>query len=153
MAGFFFFCLLTSMADVLAEDVRASLLYVGDLNGHLQEWLGSTTAIRHGVAPFDFATASGCDQLVVGPIHARGGTLKFLTTDVPDLVRFAVVAAIGNQITPLCLQSPRWLRLIQTCLFSWKFSLHFKLIGIQCVVQCRICPGATFGLLTILLRF
>ena len=50
-----FDCLLTSMAAVQAEDVRASLLFVGDLNGHHQEWLGSTTTNRHGVAAFDFA--------------------------------------------------------------------------------------------------
>ena len=30
---------------------------------------------RHVVAAFDFATVSGCDQLVVGPAHARGGTV------------------------------------------------------------------------------
>ena len=33
-------CLLTSMAAVQAEDVLASFLFVGDLNGHHQEWLG-----------------------------------------------------------------------------------------------------------------
>ena len=33
--------LLTSMAAMQAEDVRASFLFVGDLNGHHQEWLGS----------------------------------------------------------------------------------------------------------------
>ena len=75
-------CLLTSMAAVQAEDVRASFLFVGDLNGHHQEWLGSTTTNRHGVA-----TVSGCDQLVVGPTHARGGILDLLMTDVPDLFR------------------------------------------------------------------
>ena len=69
---------------------------MGDLNGHHQEWLGSTTMNRHGVAAFHFATVSGCDQLVVGPTHARGGTLNLLMTDVPDLVRVAVVAQIGN---------------------------------------------------------
>ena len=69
-----FYCLLTSMAAVQAEDVRASFLFVGDLNGHHQEWLRSTTTNRHGVAAFDFATVSGCDQLVVGPTYARGGT-------------------------------------------------------------------------------
>ena len=58
--------------------------------------MGSTTTNRHGVAAFDFATVSGCDQLVVGPTHARGGTLALLMTDVPDLVRVAVVAPIGN---------------------------------------------------------
>ena len=79
-----FHCLLASMAAVQAEDVRASFLFVGNLNGHHQEWLGSTTTNRHGVAAFDFATASGCDQLIVGPTHARGGTFDILMTDVPD---------------------------------------------------------------------
>ena len=58
--------------------------------------MGSTTTNRHGVAAFDFATVSGCDQLVVGPTHARGGTLDLLMTDVPDLLRVAVLASIGN---------------------------------------------------------
>ena len=58
--------------------------------------MGSTTTNRHGVAAFDFATVTGCDQLVVGPTHARGRTLGLLMTDVPDLVWVAVVAPIGN---------------------------------------------------------
>ena len=78
-----------------AQDVSASFLFVGDLNGLHQEWLGSTTANRD-VAAFDFATVSGCDQLVVGPTHALGGTLDLQMTDVPNLVRVAVVAPIGN---------------------------------------------------------
>ena len=49
-------CLLTAMAAVQAADARASFLFVGDLNGHHQEWLGSTTTNRHGVAALDFAT-------------------------------------------------------------------------------------------------
>ena len=88
--------LLTSMAAVQAEDVHASFLFVGDLNGHHQGWLGSTTTNRHGVAAFDFATVSGCDQLVVGLTHACGVTLDLLMTDVPDLVWVSVVAPIGN---------------------------------------------------------
>ena len=68
--------LVASMAAVQVEDVRASFLFVGNLNPHHHEWLGSTTTNRHRVAAFDFATVSGCDQLVVGPTHARGGTLK-----------------------------------------------------------------------------
>ena len=79
-----------------AADARASFLFVGDLNGHRQEWLGSTTTNRHGVAALDFATVSGCDQLVIGPTHACGGTLDLLKTDVPDLVRGAVVAPLGR---------------------------------------------------------
>ena len=90
-----FDCLLESMAAVQAEDVRASLLFVGNLKGHHQEWLGTMTTNSYGVAAFDFETVSGCDQLVVGLTHARGGTLDMMT-DVPDLVRVDVVAPIGN---------------------------------------------------------
>ena len=88
--------LLAAMAAVQPGGVCASLLFVCDLNVHHQEWLGSTTTNRHGVAAFDFTTVSGCDQLVVGPIHARGGTLDLLMTEVPDLVQVAVAAPIGN---------------------------------------------------------
>ena len=76
--------------------MRASFLFAGDLNGHHQEWLGSTMTNSHGVAAFGFATVSGCDQLVVGPTHARGGILDLLMTDVPDPIQIAVVAPIGN---------------------------------------------------------
>ena len=75
--------------------VPLSCLWVHS-NGHHQEWLGSTTTNRHGVAAYDFATVSGCDQLFVGPTHARGGALDLLMTEGPDLVRGAVVALIGN---------------------------------------------------------
>ena len=78
-----------------AENVLTAFLFVDDLNDH-QEWFCPTTPIRHGVGTFDFATVSGCDQLVVGQTHARGGTLDSLMTDVPDLVRVAVVAPIDN---------------------------------------------------------
>ena len=61
-----FDCLLTCPQ---AEDMRASFLFVGDLNGHHQEWLGSTTTNRYGIAAFDFPTVSGCDLLAVGSTH------------------------------------------------------------------------------------
>ena len=63
-----FYCLL-SMAAVQAEDVRASLMFVGDSNANHQEWLGFTTqqwmgsttqqwlgstTQPHGVAALDF---------------------------------------------------------------------------------------------------
>ena len=76
-----FDCLLASMAAVQAEDIRASFLIVGDLNGHHQEWLGSTNTNRHGVEAFDFTTVSGCDQLDVGSTHTGGGTLDLMMTD------------------------------------------------------------------------
>ena len=33
---------------------------------------------------------------MIGPTHAHGGTLDLLMTDVPDLVREAVVAPLGS---------------------------------------------------------
>ena len=51
---------------------------------------------RRGFASLDFATVSGCDQLVVGTTHARGETFDLLMTDVPHLVRVEVVPPIGN---------------------------------------------------------
>ena len=89
-------CLLTALAAVQAVDALASFLFVCNLNGHRQEWMGFTTMNRHGVEALDFATVSGCDQLVIGPTHARGGTLDLFMTDVPDLVRVAVVAPLGR---------------------------------------------------------
>ena len=37
--------------------------------------------------------------------------------------------------------------LFQTCVLTGKFSLNIKSTGIHFVVQYRICPGVTFGLL------
>ena len=79
------------MATVQAEDMRAFFLFVSDSNGNHQEWLGSTTTNRYGVAAFDLATVSGCDQFIVGPTHGHGRTLDLLMTDVPDLVQVAIV--------------------------------------------------------------
>ena len=39
---------------------------------------------------------SGCDQCIVRPTHAHGGTLDLLITDVPALARGAVVATLIN---------------------------------------------------------
>ena len=63
--------LLTAMAAVQVADALPSFLFVSDLNGNHQDWLGSTTTNLHGVAALNFATVSGCDQLVIGPTHAR----------------------------------------------------------------------------------
>ena len=78
--------------------MHASFLFMGDLNGHQQEWLCSTTTNRiiNGVVALDCATVSGCDQLMIGPTHACRGALNLLTTDVPDQVQVTVVAPLGN---------------------------------------------------------
>ena len=54
------------------------------------------TTNHHGVAALDFATVSGCDQLVIGPTHTHGGTLDLLMSDIPDLVLVAVVTPLGR---------------------------------------------------------
>ena len=104
-----------------------------DLNGHHHVWLGSTTTNRHGVAAFDFSTVFGCNQLVVDPTHARGGTLNLLMTDVPDLVLVSVLAPIANSDHSL----PAVILMVQAvpnlCV-GRKFSLNIKLIGIQFMV-------------------
>ena len=64
-------------AAVQAEDVRASFLFVGDLNGHHQEWLGSATTNRHGVWPL---TSRLCpvviSLLLARPMHV----VEYLTS-------------------------------------------------------------------------
>ena len=83
--------------------------------------VGSTPTNRQEGAAFDFVTVSGCDQLVVGPTRARGGTVDLLIIDVPTLVRVAVVPPMCTRITRLCRQSFRWLRRFQTCVVVRKF--------------------------------
>ena len=68
------------MAVEKADYVPSSFQFVGD--GLHQELLGSTTTNRRGVAAFDFATVSGCDQLVADPPHVYGGTLNVLVSDL-----------------------------------------------------------------------
>ena len=95
---------------------------------------------------------SGCDQLVVGPSHAHGGTLDLLMTDVPDLVQVAVVAPIGNS-DHSCRQSFRWLRKGHTqCVSRKGFLKHLVNWNTVCGAI-RELPGVTVGFLTILLRF
>ena len=113
------------MPALQAENVLTSFLFVGDLNGHHQEWLGSTTTNRHSFVAFDFASVSGCDQLVVGPSHTRGGTLDLMMNDVPDLIRVAAESSV--------------------------FLKHQVNWNTVCGAI-MICPGVTYRLLTILLR-
>ena len=101
-----------------AVDVHASFLLMGDLNGHHQEWLDSTTTNCHGVAALDFATVLGCDQLVIGPTHACGGTLDLLITDVPDLVWMAVVAPLGSSDYSSLLAAISMVWLFLTCVLA-----------------------------------
>ena len=74
----------------------------------------------------DFAIVSGCDQLVVGPTHARGGTLDLLMTNVPDLVRVAVEAPIGNLDHPSLSAVISMARAVSNLCVSRKVSLKHQ---------------------------
>ena len=66
------------MAAVQAEDGR-------DLNGHHQEWLGSTTTTVMEWQPLTLQLSSVAIGWLSAQPNARGGTLDLLMTDVPDL--------------------------------------------------------------------
>ena len=70
-----------------------ALVTLYQLNCSIDSW---SFKYRHGVAAFDFATVSGCDQSVVGPTHARDETLNLPMTDVADLARVAAGTPIDN---------------------------------------------------------
>ena len=97
--------------------------------------------------PFDFATVSGCDQLVVGPTHARGGTLD-LMTDVPDLVQVAVVAPIGNSDLSSLSAVISMAQAVPNLVFL-KHQVNWNTV----CGAIRNCLGIKFGFLSILLRF
>ena len=73
---------------------------------------------------------SGCGQLVVGPTHARGGTLDLLMTGVPDLVQASIgnsdhsslsaIVSMAQAVSHLCLCRC----LFHTCVFVCFFIKH-----------------------------
>ena len=104
------------------------------------------TTNRYGFAAFDFSTVSGCGQLVVGPTRAHGGTLDLLMTNVPDLVRVAVVAPIGNSDHSSLSAVISMAQAVPNLCVSFKVFLKHQ-------VNWNTVCGAIFGSLTILLRF
>lgn len=90
-------CLLTAMASIQSVDVKASFIFVGDLNAHHQEWLGSISPTnRNGLAALDFSNLSGCEQLIQGPTHNSGNCLDLALTDIPGVVQTFTLAPIGT---------------------------------------------------------
>ena len=114
---------------------------------------GSIAKTRHGVAAFDFATASICDQLVVGQTHAHGGTLNLLMTTVPDSVWVDILASIGN--SDHCTLSPiiSMAQAVSNLCVSRKFFLKHQVNLNTVCGAIRIYLGITFVFLMILLRF
>ena len=98
--------------------------------------MGSTTTNRHGVAAFDFATVSGCDQLAVGPTRARGGPLDLLMMDVRDVLRVAVVAKIGNSGHSCLLAVISMAQAVPNLCVSRKIFLNHQVSWNTLVVQC-----------------
>ena len=86
----FVIVLLTQIASVQVKHVLASFLFVGDLNGHHRNgWILQPRIVMMW-QPLA-SRLSGCDQLVVDPTHARGGTLYLLITDIPCLLRVGLM--------------------------------------------------------------
>ena len=54
-------CLLSSMSDIQEDDRKATVIFVGVLNAHHQEWLSSLSGTdRQGLAVYKFSNLSGC---------------------------------------------------------------------------------------------
>ena len=96
---------------------------------------------------------SGCDQLVVGPTHARGETLDLLMTDVPDLVWVAVVAPIGNSDHSSLSAVISLAQAVPNLFVSRKVFLKHQVNWNTVGGAIRNCLGVIFGFLAILLRF
>ena len=64
---------------------RNFFLFIGNVNAHHEERLGSPTTNLHGSAARDFVSSSGFQQMVTEPTHIDGGRLDLVLTDVPDV--------------------------------------------------------------------
>ena len=89
-------------------------------------WVLYTSKNRHGVAALNFANVSGCDQLVTGPTHVRGGTIDILMIDVPGLVRVAVVAPLGSSDHSLLSVAISMPQAIPNLCGSWRVLLKHR---------------------------
>ena len=107
------------------------------------------TTNGHGVAAFDFATVSGCNQLDSGSAHARGSVTDLQMTDFLTLYGFLLQHPWVTRITPLCRGSVLKAQAVTIMCVRWKVFMKYP----QFLVQHRICHSVTFCLLIILLRF
>lgn len=92
-----FDCLLSSMASIQEADRKASFMFFGDFNAHHRDWLNSVSLTDcHGVAALDFATQSGCEQLITEATHRSGNCLDLFFTDSVGIVTANVGPPIGS---------------------------------------------------------
>ena len=59
----------------------------------------------HGHAAYDFASLSGCEQLVAGATHKSGNRLDLVLTNVPGIIEVNVLPPVGS--SDHCLSSCR----------------------------------------------
>ena len=90
-----FDCLQASMAAMLREDISASFLFVGDLNGHHQE---CCVLPPQTVMELQLLTSQPSPVVISWSLPQPMRMVEHLTwvTDVLDLVQVAVVAPKGN---------------------------------------------------------
>ena len=92
-----FDCLQSSMASIQESDRKASFIFIRDFNAHHRDWLNSVSPTDcHGVAAFDFATQSGCEQLITEATHRSGNCLDLLFTDSSGIVAANVGPPVGS---------------------------------------------------------
>ena len=91
-----FECLLIAMAKVQPVERNATFLFVGDINAHHEEWLGSSAANLHSRAVRDFALSSGSQQINTEPIHIDEEVLDLVLTEVPDIAEVRVGLPVGT---------------------------------------------------------
>ena len=68
--------------------MRFFFLFIGDVNAHHEEWLGSSTTTAHGRAALDIVSSSDCEQMITitESTHISRGVLDLGLTDVHNLV-------------------------------------------------------------------
>ena len=92
-----FDCLLTTMAKIQGDDRKASFVFIGDFNAHHREWLNSVSPTDcHGVRALDFATESGCEQIINEATHNSGNCLDLVFTDSPGVITKTVGSPVGT---------------------------------------------------------
>ena len=96
---------------------------------------------------------SGCDQLVVGPTHARFGILDLLMTDVPDLVRIAVVAPMGDSDHSALSPAISMAQAVPNMCVTRKCFLKYPVNWNTVCSAIQDLPSVTFSMQKILLNF
>ena len=92
-----FDCLLMTMARIQEDDRKACFVFIGDFNAHHREWLNSRSPTNcHGERALDFATESGCDQIVHEVTHTSGNCLDLIFTDSPGVITNSVGSPVGT---------------------------------------------------------